>query len=451
MKNDTPTIYASKDTACVSAPCQYICPISTKVPTYVSLINRKQFKEAWDIIRLDNPLPSACARVCHHPCETQCQANKWGDSISIRVLKRVATDYAIQQGIYTIPPTDRKPDKEKVAIIGAGPSGLAAGNELTKKGYDVTIFEALEVPGGAMAACIPEYRLPNAILDLDIENIKNQGVKIRLNTKIGRDISFEEIRNTHKAVYIATGCHSSNSLRIPDEDAEGVLYSMEFLNDKNLGRNKIKIGKRVGVIGGGNAAMDAARVAIRQPECEKVTLIYRRTRAEMPAFEEEVNAAFEEGIDMRILTAPAGIVTENGKMVGVQCIKMELGAPDSSGRRRPVPIEGSEFVVDLDTLIIAIGESSDISYLGENSGIGVNPWGTVIADESTGVTNVEGVFAGGDAVTGPKTVINAIAAGKIAAESIDRYLQGKDITRAYILPDTTMFMKTRGKLAWRSY
>lgn len=449
MKNEIPTIYASEETARISAPCQVICPIDTKVPTYVSLINRKRFKEAWDIIRLDNPLPSACARVCHHPCQTQCQAIKWGDPISIRVLKRVATDYAIKQGIYSTPPTNRKPDKENVAIIGAGPSGLAAGNELAKKGYDVTIFEALEAPGGAMAACIPEYRLPNEILNLDIENIKNQGVKIQLNTKIGQDISFEEIRKTHRAVYIATGCHRSNSLRIPDEDAEGVLYSMEFLNDKNLGRNKITIGRRVGVIGGGNAAMDAARVAIRQPECEKVTLIYRRTRAEMPAFEEEVDAAFEEGIDMRILTTPAGIITENGKMVGVNCIKMELGEPDDSGRRRPVPIDGSEFVVDLDTLIIAIGESSELSYLGEDSGLDITRWGTVVADESLGTTHVEGVFAGGDAVTGPKTVIDAIAAGKIAAESIDRYLSGKEITREHKLPETAMFMRNGAKLVWR--
>jgi len=284
---------------------------------------------------------------------------------------------------------------------------------------------------------------------MDIENIKNQGVKIILNTRVGRDISFEDLRKGYKAVYIATGCHRSNSLRIPDEDARGVLYSMEFLNDKNLGRNNLKIGRRVGVIGGGNAAMDAARVAIRQSECEKVTLIYRRTRAEMPAFEEEVDAAFDEGIDMRILTTPAGIVTENGKMVGVKCIKMELGAPDDSGRRRPVPIEGSEFIIDLDTLIIAIGESSDVSYLGDNSGIDINPWGTVVANEALGTTSIDGVFAGGDAVTGPKTVINAIAAGKIAAESIDRYLRGKEIAREHKLPDTMMYMRTQSKLVWR--
>jgi NADPH-dependent glutamate synthase beta subunit-like oxidoreductase len=449
MKNGKETMYQSIDSLMTSAPCQFICPIDTKVPTYVSLINRKMFKEAWDIIRLDNPIPSGCARVCHHPCQTQCQAGKWGGSVSIRVLKRVATDYAWEQGIYGPSGPKQTQTGEKIAVIGAGPAGLAAANDLADKGYQVTIFERLEAPGGAMAACIPEYRLPNEILNMDVENILHKGVELKLNTAVGVDISFEELRAQHKAVYAATGCHESKSLRIENEDAEGVLYSMQFLNDKNLMRNKIKVGRRVGIIGGGNAAMDAARTAKRQVECEEVTLIYRRTRKEMPAFDEEIEAALDEGVNMLPLNNPAGIVVENGKMVGVKCVKMELGEPDDSGRRRPVPIEGSEYVLDLDTLVIAIGENSDISYLGDGHGLDISKWNTIIADEKYGTTNVDGVFAGGDVVTGPKTVIEAIAAGKQAAISIDQYLNGKPVEQEYKLPNTTMYMRPERKLSWR--
>jgi len=365
------------------------------------------------------------------------------------VLKRVATDYAIENGIYQSKSPAKKPTGEKVGIIGAGPAGLAAANDLARMGYRVTIFERLEAGGGAMAACIPEYRLPNEILDMDIERIINKGVELKLNTEIGKDISFEDFRKEFKAIFIATGCHESKSMRIPDEDADGVLYSMQFLNDKNLDRNKIKVGKRVGIIGGGNAAMDAARVAKRQIECDEVTLIYRRTRNEMPAFEEEIEAALDEGIKMLPLTNPIKIMTKNGKMTGVECIKMELGEPDDSGRRRPVPIEGSEFILDLDNLIIAIGENSDVSYLGKEHGLNISRWNTFEADENFCNTNVDGIFAGGDAVTGPSTVIEAIAWGKKAAGSIDRYLKGEPLEREETLPDSAMYMRPKVKLTWR--
>jgi NADH-quinone oxidoreductase subunit F len=449
MKNDKETMFKSLDSLRISAPCQFICPIHTKVPIYVSLLNRKRFKEAWEIINLDNPLPSACARVCHHPCQTQCQAAKWGGALSIRVLKRVATDYAIEHGLCTPVGPRQTPDGEAVGIIGAGPSGLAAANELACKGYRATIFDRLEMPGGAMAACIPEYRMPNEILNLDVDNILHKGVELRLNCEVGKDISFDDIRRQFKAVYIATGCHHSKSLRIPDEDAKGVLYSMNFLNDKNLMRNKITVGRRVGIIGGGNAAMDAARVAKRQLECEEVTLIYRRTRKEMPAFDEEIEAALDEGVTMLPLNNPAKIVVENGQMVGVECMKMELGEPDDSGRRRPLPIDGSEYVVPLDTLIIAIGEDADISYLGDGHGLDISRWNTIVADENLCTTNIEGVFAGGDVVTGPKTVIEAIAAGKNAAISIDHYLRGEPREKEQQLPNTTMYMRPDLKLTWR--
>ncbi len=449
MKNGKETMYQNLDSLKTSAPCQYICPIDTKVPTYVSLINRKRFEEAWDMIKMDNPIPSGCARVCHHPCQTQCQANKWGGSISIRVLKRVATDYAMEKGL--MKPTGPKGTLtgEKVGVIGAGPAGLAAANDLADKGYQVTIFERLENAGGAMAACIPEYRLPNEILNMDVDRILHKGVELKLNTEIGKDISFADVRSQFKALFIATGCHESKSMRIKDEDADGVLYSMQFLNDKNLQRDEIKVGKRVGIIGGGNAAMDAARVAKRQPECEEVTLIYRRTRNEMPAFKEEIEAALDEGVVMMPLTNPSGINTKDGKMVGVKCIKMELGEPDDSGRRRPVPIEGSDFDLDLDNLIIAIGENSNVDYLGDDHGLEITRWSTFETDEKYCTTNVDGIFAGGDCVTGPSTVIEAIAWGKNAAKSIDKYIRGEKIEWETSLPDTTMYKRPNVKLTWR--
>ncbi len=413
----------------ISSPCQHACPISTQAATYISMIAESRFDEAMDIIWMDNPLPSVCGRVCHHPCELKCQAGKWGDPISIRALKRFVTDYAISNGTYSV--EERTPTKtEKVAIVGAGPAGLAAGHSLAQKGYNVTVFEALPVAGGAAAVYIPEYRLPKDILNLDIENIKKTGVEIRTNTRVGKDISFDQLRDDYNAVFIAAGAHESRKLGVPNEDADGVLDAMEFLKAVNL-KKGVKVGKRVGVIGGGNAAVDAARVAMRLEGCEKVHLIYRRTRNEMPAFKEEVDAAIDEGIDIVYLAAPSKIVTQQGRITGIECIRMELGPRDESGRRRPVPIKGSEFVVELDTLLVAIGEVPDVSFLGEMCGVEVSKRNTIAVNRETLATNVEGVFAGGDIVTGPNTLIEAVAAGKRAAESIDRYIRGESLVGEY--------------------
>jgi NADH-quinone oxidoreductase subunit F len=416
----------------ISSPCQHVCPIGTQAPVYIALIAQGRFKEAFDVILQDNPLPSVCARVCHHPCESKCQAGQWGDSVAVRALKRFAVDHAIRTGIYPreeVPPETGE-DAERVAIVGAGPAGLMAGYHLARRGYAVTIFEALDVPGGALAACIPEYRLPRDRLEADIQNIENQGVKIETGTRIGKDVSFDRLRRDHRAVFVATGAHKSKKLGVPNEDADGVWDAMEFLKDANLGE-KVAVGKRVGIIGGGNAAVDAARVAVRLQRCEQVTMIYRRTRAEMPAFEEEIEAAVEEGIQIQFLTAPQKVRTEGGKVAGVECLRMELGEPDESGRRRPVPIEGSEFVIDLDTLIVAIGEEADLSFLGDGHGVEVSRWGTAVVSGESLVTNVEGVFAGGDVVTGPDTVIRAMASGKLAAEMIDRHIRGEALQRRY--------------------
>lgn len=422
----------------ISSPCQYVCPIGTEAPVYTSLIAQRRFKEAFEVILKDNPLPSVCGRVCHHPCESKCQAGKWADPIAIRALKRFAADYALKSALH---PAKRepKPGGAKVAIIGSGPAGLMAGYRLANRGYDVTIFEALGIPGGALAAYIPEYRLPKDIVNTDIRNIKNSGVKIKVNTIIGKDISFDDLLKDYRAIFIATGAPKSRKLRIPNEDADGVIDSLEFLKSANQNKD-VSIGKTVGIIGGGNAAVDAARVAIRQKGCQKISIIYRRTQNEMPAFKEEVDAAIEEGIDIQFLTAPVKILAEDKKILGVECVKMELGEPDESGRRRPIPIKGSEFVIKLDTLILGIGEDPDVSFLGEGHKIEIAKRGAIVVCPETFATSLDGVFAGGDVVTGPNTVIDAMAAGKIAAEMIDKYLQEKELLREYKLTRPSMYL-----------
>lgn len=423
----------------ISSPCQHTCPIHTEVPVYISLIARGRFKEAFDVIWKDNPLPSVCARVCHHPCEFKCQSGKFGDPISIRGLKRFVTDYALKEGFKPSCKTE-KPKKEKVAVIGSGPAGLTASYYLARKGYTVTIFESLPVAGGALAAYIPGYRLPRDILNADIENIRNAGVEIKTNVTVGKDVLFDELRDKYDAIFVATGAHKSLKLGIPNEDTAGVLHAMDFLKDINLGK-EVKIGKRVGVIGGGNAAVDAARVSARIKGCEKVFIIYRRTINEMPAIKEEVNAAIEEKIEMQLLTAPKKILTENGKITGIECVKMRLGEMDESGRKRPIPIKGSEFVVEVDSLIVvAIGEQPDVSFLDRNK-FEISKQNTIVVNHETFVTNVPGVFAGGDVVKGPNTVIEAMSSGKIAAEMINKYLQGKPLVREYKVTRPSMYIE----------
>ena len=423
----------------ISSPCQHTCPIDTEAATYISFIARKHYREAFDVILKDNPLPSVCARVCHHPCEAKCQAGKWGEPIAIRALKRFATDYAIKKGQYPSRRT-HKPRGQKVAIIGSGPAGLMAGYKLALKGYDVTIYESLPVAGGGLSVYIPEYRLPKDALKIDLSNIKKAGVNILTSTRVGKEIQFKELLSKYKAVFIATGAHKSKKMNIPNEDVKGVIDAIELLKDVNL-KNKVALGKKVGVIGGGNAAVDAARVAKRMKGVEEVSIIYRRTRKEMPAFKEEVDAALDEGIDIKFLTAPSKIAIKQRKLAGVECARMELGEIDSSGRRRPVPIKDSEFTIKLDTLLVAIGEGVDASFLGEEHGLEISKWGTVVVNPETTATNIRGVFAGGDVVTGPNTVIEAMSHGKIAAEQIDNFFRGEDVARKYPLARPSMYVK----------
>jgi NADH-quinone oxidoreductase subunit F len=320
---------------------------------------------------------------------------------------------------------------EKVAIIGAGPAGLTAGYYLARKGYPVRIFEALPVPGGMLAVTIPGHRLPKDILSEDINFIMESGVSIKTHMALGKDFTLDDLHNQgYKAVFIATGAHKPIEIGVPGEEAEGVLQALEYLKDVHLKR-PVELGRRVVVIGGGNSAVDAARVALRNKSVGKVAILYRRTRKEMPAYPEEVEAALDEGVKVEFLTAPTWVMTKDGRVTGVRCQRMKLGEKDESGRPKPVPIEGSEFLVAADTLILALSERAYTPYLKESDGLTLSPkWGTIIVDPATMATTRPGVFAGGDVVTGPSSVIDAIAAGKSAAEAISSYLEGRPLVRA---------------------
>ena len=422
----------------ISSACQHTCPLGQDVPCYIGLIVQGKFEEAIRIIRKENPLPSICGRVCHHSCEDKCRSGEsGGEPIAIRALKRFLADYELEQGIGV----EEKPKQTKdegVAVIGSGPAGLTCAYYLALEGYKVTIFERLPLPGGMLVAGIPEYRLPKEILKFEIENIKKLGVEIKTNTTIGKDIQISELKNEYKAIFLATGAHKGLKLGIPNEEIEGVVDAVEFLRKVNLGQ-EVKIGEKVIVVGGGNAAVDAARVAKRLGK--NVGVIYRRTRREMPAAKEEVEQVTNEGIDIQFLTTPVKVISDNGKVTAVECIKMRLGDIDKTGRRRPIPIEGSEFRIELDTLIPAIGQQPDISLLTNGHALKISKWNTIDVNPETLYTNEEGIFAGGDVVTGPKTVTEAMAHGKIAARMITKYIRGEEIKREYKVTTPTIHVE----------
>lgn len=441
----------------ISSPCQYTCPIDTEACSYIALIAHGKYKEALKVIKEENLFPSVLARVCHHPCESRCRAGEGGEPIAIRNLKRFVTDYGIKKNLVTkLRPV--KKTKDKVAVIGSGPAGLTCGHYLAKKGYKVTIFEKQSVIGGMLTLGIPEYRLPREILEYDFNYVKSVGLEIRTNTALGKDFTIDSLfKEGYKAVFIATGAHQSLKLELPGENVKGIIPGMKVLSTLNLGE-KIEIGKKVAIIGGGNSAVDAARrtlrtdtsesitafdtarSALRTTKPENVTIFYRRTIAEMPAYKEEIEGALEEGIKIEFLTTPKRIISEKGKLKACEFIRMKLGDVDESGRRRPVPIKGSEFIVELDTLIVSISEQPDTSFL-QNEGLELTKWGTIKINEETFTTSRQGVFAGGDLVTGPNTVIDAIAAGKIAAESIRQYLTCKEIKREYKLTRPSIYIE----------
>jgi NADH-quinone oxidoreductase subunit F len=412
----------------VSAPCHHICPIETEASSYIALVAQGKYQEAYDVNVWANPLPSVCARVCHHPCETTCKAGQFGDPIAVRDLKRFVTDKIHAEGISTkvTPPKEKL---EKVAIVGSGPAGLMAGWELGKQGYQVTIFEAEAVPGGMLSWGIPEYRLPKDILYAEIDRIKDVGVEIKYNTRVGEDVTVDELmKQGYKAVFLATGTPVNLKLGIPGEDVEGVIDPIEFLKKYNL-EGQADVGKKVAVVGGGNTAFDAARTAWRLGA--EVTILYRRTRSEMPANMEDIEEALEEGIKIEELTLPIEAIADNGHLSRITCQKMQLSAFDKSGRRRPLPLDDSEFELEIDTLIPAIGQEPNLDFLKGKAEIQLSKWNTLEIDPETMATNIPGIFAGGDVVTGPATVLEAMGQGKIAAESIHRYVRGESQARDY--------------------
>jgi len=425
----------------VSSPCQYICPIGQEASTYIALVAQKKFEEAYHVIRKDNPLPSVCGRVCSRACETVCRAGEIGEPISIRGLKRFVMDWAKAKGLDS-PVKFPVTKADKVAIIGAGPAGLTAGYYLARKGYPVRIFEALPVPGGMLAVTIPGHRLPKDILGEDIDYLIKSGVSIKTHMALGKDFTLDDLHSQgYKAVFIATGAHKPIEIGVPGEEAEGVLQALEYLKDVHLGR-PVELGARIVVIGGGNSAVDAARVALRNKNVKKVTILYRRTRKEMPAYPDEVEAALEEGVKIEFLVAPTWVRTKDGRVTGVQCQRMKLGEKDESGRPKPVPIEGSEFLTAADTLILALSERAYTPYLKDSDGLSLSPkWGTIIVDPATMATTRPGVFAGGDVVTGPSSVVDAIAAGKAAADAVDNYLEGRPLVRARQLTRPSLYVK----------
>lgn len=422
----------------VGAPCQSACPIGTEAWRYVAHIARGEYVEAYRAIREANPFPSVCARVCDHPCEERCRLGTTGSrAVAIRALKRFITDRIDPAAYRPVRHAGTAMEMPKVAIVGSGPAGLTAAHYLSLEGYQVTVFEADDRPGGMLVSGIPSYRLRREVLQKEIDCLLDENITLKCNAALGRDFTVDGLFNDgFKAVFLALGAHKSRRLNIAGEDITGVYPALQFLKTFNLRGEKLARG-RVGVIGGGNSAVDAARVALRQEGVESVTIFYRRTRQEMPALREEVNEALHEGVKLETLVSPVRIDSRDGRLTGIGCIRNVLGEVDATGRRHPVPVSGSEFSMPLDLLIVTIGDEPDIDYVG-SMGLKVTDKGRLWVSPETLTTSKLGVFAGGDVVTGPNTVVEAIAAGKKAAVMVDRYLRGEELEKpaAVRLPQT---------------
>lgn len=407
-------------------PCNHNCPAGEDIVGYLALAKEGKYRDAWELIKQENPFPGVCGRVCPHPCESECNRGELGGAIAIHALERFLADYAASQHLsaqvskHHDAMTPRRCGAQ-VAVIGSGPAGLSCAYHLVRRGYPVTVFEALPVAGGMMRVGIPEYRLPRQVLDREIADIEALGVEIKTNMRVGSDIRFSDLLEKYQALFIAVGLQKSRKLNIPGEEARGVIHGLDFLKKVNLGQ-EVQVGPKVAVIGGGNTAIDAARTALRLGS--EVTILYRRSRAEMPAITEEVEEALAEGISIRYLVAPTRILAEDGRVSKLECVEMRLGEPDESGRRRPIPVEGSEFTIEVDTVIPAIAQEADISFLQPLVEV---ERGRIIIDQA-GLTTEGRVFAGGDVATPFGTVAHAIGSGKRAALAIDRYLKGKELS-----------------------
>ena len=424
--------------------CQSACPVNTPASSYIERIQEGDYDGALGLNHMANLFPHILGRVCTHPCESACRRGKIDEPVSICSLKRAAADFADKKSPLRSS-IAKKSTGKKVAIIGAGPSGLAAGNDLAIVGHDVTIFEALPMAGGMLSVGIPPYRLPWNKIDDAVNWVKELGIKLKLNSPVNSSEEFDKLVEEYDAVYIAAGAHKSVALDIPgEEDLKGVLHGITYMKDINLGNQK-KVPSRVAVVGGGFTAIDCARSSLRLGARE-VFIIYRRTLKEMPAGELEVSMAEEEAIKILYLTSPIKILGDVGSNVkAIECIKNKLGEPDASGRRRPEPITGSEFTLPVDMVIAAIGQAPDASFMTEKSGIEFTKWGTVIVDPESFTTSKEGVFAGGDFITGPRNAIEVIGDGRKAARAIDKYLSGgKERRFVYTLMEKDPVRKVSG-------
>ena len=427
---------------CKHMPCVSGCPVNIHIPEFIRKIKEGDFEGAYQIISLSSSLPAVCGRVCPQEtqCESKCVRGIKGEPVGIGRLERFVADWHNAHSEKAPEPVPS--NGHKVAIVGSDPSGLTCAGDLAKKGYKVSVFEALHTTGGVLVYGIPEFRLPKAIVQKEVDNLVAMGVDIETNMVIGKTLTIDELFGMgYEAVFVGSGAGLPNFMGIPGESLKGVYSANEFLTRSNLMKaykddpvTPISKGGKVAVVGGGNVAMDAARTALRLG-AEKVYIVYRRSMEELPARKEEVEHAIEEGIEFKLLNNPVEILgyhnpddrrdPKNGCVTGVKCIKMELGEPDANGRRRPMPIEGSEFVLDVDTVVMSIGTSPNPLIKSTTAGLEVNKHGGIIVEENTGATTKEGVYAGGDAVTGAATVISAMGAGKVAAKAIDEYLQNK--------------------------
>ena len=423
------------------APCQAACPVGTNAGLYVSLVGEGRYDEALAVAAEPNPFPSICGRVCTAPCEEVCRRGEFDAPIAIRDLKRFATDHGGPLVRSVRAPGQRY--GERVAIVGAGPTGLSAAYYLARRGYKVTIIDAMPVAGGMMGIGIPEYRLPRAELNRDINAMRDLGVDFRLNTAVGRDVSLDDLRNEYDAVLLAVGAQRSQRLSIAGElEYPQVIPATTFLKDYNL-KSDTKLEGVVAVVGGGSTAMDAARSALRSG-AKEVHILYRRTQAEMPAQQEEVRAAIEEGITIHELVSPVRIVGERSVLSAVRCQRMELGEPDERGRRRPVAVLNSEFDIPADVVLVAIGEAPDPSFLPEGTSVQVAAWGGLLVNPETLSTGAPGIYAAGDVTYGPKSIIHAAAHGRLAAKTIHAYLRHLNPRDVLEMPED--LVETRSEL-----
>jgi len=406
------------------SPCENSCPINMNIPGFVISIAKEEFAESYAIMRETNPFPGICGYVCHHPCEGVCSREKVDEPISIKSLKRFVVDYELSQGAEKAPPVKQTGDK--IAIIGSGPAGLTAAHDLAKQGYSVTVYEAMPVAGGMLTTGIPEFCLPRKIPEAEIGYIKNLGVEIKTNTPIGKDLSLDDVmKQGFKAAFIAVGIQRILKLNLPGLDLAPIHYALSFLQDVNMGK-KVQLGSKVSIIGGGNVAIDTARAAIRLG-AKEVNLACLESREQMPAFTWEIESAEEEGVKIHCSRAPLEIVGKDGKITGVNFAGVESIGFDKDGRIKPVLVEGSKYAIEADCLIIAIGQGFDQSILEGMKELELSKKGNIAADPDTLATNLPGVFAGGDAVIGPGTIVDAIAAGHRAALSIDRHIRDKEL------------------------